>query len=1142
MSELADRASRRLVEARLDLNLFVEAGAGSGKTESLARRMAAGIVSGRYSVQEMAAVTFTRKAAAELRGRFQKVLEQRLPAATGETRQRIETALASLDHLFAGTIHSFCAHLLRERPVEAGIAPGFSELEEDDNEAFQQQAWRDYLSMLRGTGSPLLAQLQQAGVGAKDLDRAFEIVCTFDEVEFASDLVPMPDARARWDEVKAFEKALKAIMPSPPNPDAKCETLRKARNFVRLLRVAAPDRPGTLAAALAVWDGDIDPTPKWWIEGRKQGQELKPKLVALISNFRDATVVPFLTGWRAYLYGLATTVLTDARRFARDERRRALALNFTDLLVSAARLLRDNAAVRHAMQRKYRWLLVDEFQDTDPIQADVMLLLAADEHVDSPIADPYALSMRPGALFVVGDPKQSIYRFRRADIDVYNRVRGVIDRNGGNVVSLTTSFRARPALCEWNNGAFGRLLPAKGTPHQAGFSPLEPDPDWKPTGRSARGERGLRRLTVPSQVEKKDLQVWEAGAIARYIKAEVSAGRAAWSDFLVLTRKKRKRLTAYAEALRALDIPVDIPGDGAFGQSPHVGAVIKLLRVLGDPADAVALVGVLRGPLFGISDRELFEHRQAGGYFSIPFAPRAQGAGEDDKGARTKVEEALEQIGAFLRLTRSLPLPAAEERILDDTGVVALAAASAPNAEPAAGVLQIVDLVREVSERGGTLALAAEALEDAAESERAQSTALKPGRRDVVRVMNLHKAKGLEARVVFLADPFGGPRSHDVRVRIVRDGSVARGYLAIRRDINEFASEVVAVPAGWEKHQEAEAAYVLAEETRLLYVAATRARELLVVSGWAGASKDTRRPWAALEPFLAEATELDVPPQPATTSKANTDVSARTRQKASEQRARQFERAKAASWDVTSMTGGEKAREREGQDEARGAVPPADAGEGRDATAATASSERGGDRVPPADAEDGGDATADTAPPGRGGDPVRRADAGAGWGSLVHGLLEHAGRHPDASRDEFERLAKWLVFESPELVPVVPQAVDLVMQIVSAPWWREVVARGGVRAEVPFAVRIGPGESLGTVAAGSVPTLLQGVIDLVHRTDGGWGILDYKTDLADEAAGLLARHGAQVRTYRAAWERATGEKVTSLGIAAVRAGRVVEVV
>jgi ATP-dependent helicase/nuclease subunit A len=1158
MNKLADADARRLIEERLDLNVLVEAGAGSGKTYSLAHRVAAGIVRGKYNVDEMVAVTFTRKAAAELRGRFQLALEEKLASAAGDERSRIERALANLEHLFAGTIHAFCAHLLRERPVEANIAPGFTELEELENAEFRQRSWRDYLSRLRGERSPLLDELQQARVSAKDLDGAFAIVCTFDEVEFPPGDAKQPDIKAARKATDAFWRGLQALMPDPVPPDAKCLTLERARKFRRLLRAAGGGRPADLVEALRCWETPPKVTMCWWTDGSQAEQRVvRTKVETLIADFQGATVLPFLAAWRQYLYRLVMELLAGARESARDERRRALALNYGDLLTGAAALLRDNAAVRAALQRKYRWLFVDEFQDTDPIQAEVMLLLAADEGTgDGKTAavkpeaamsdagkpgasfDAYTVPLRPGALFVVGDPKQSIFRFRRADIDVYNRVRETIRGSGGEVVSLTTSFRARPSLCEWTNEVFSKVLPPAATVHQAAFSPLDPDPEWKPrsfdrlrTG-AVTDEPGLRILTIPAHVPKGDVVAWDAEATARYIETEVVAGRATFADFLVLTRKK-KHLADYAAALQARQIAVEVSGAGAFGGSPVVRALIDLLHVLGDPADGLGIVGVLRGPLFGVSDRQLFAHRQAGGYFGFSAAPAGASSGPGGRVFRPgegAVADALDRLGGFLRLTRKLRLAAAVERILEESGFLALAAVAAEGAAPAGDVLHAVDLVRAVADEGGSLADAATALEEAADSSEIESVPLEPGRRDVVRVMNLHKAKGLEAAVVFLVDPLGAAK-RAADVRIIREGHSARGYLAVSRDVGEHGTELVAHPAGWDQHEAAELDYVDAEESRLLYVAATRARELLVVSRWDKDSKG-QRPWSALDAYLAGVPELAVPAAGPATKKTTGKVTAKARAKAATARALREEFAARPSWDATSVTA-LVAADREGESEgtepksARHAEGREGGGGGRESEIAHppgAHGEQGGGGVEMTDVSEAA---------------ASRLDAGVEWGSLVHGLLEHAMRRPGATRADLERLARWLTVETPELRPVIPDALDLVEKIVDAPFWQD--ARGGSDrdVEVPFAVRIPAGESLGSLGPVRRPTVLHGAIDLVYRTADGWRILDYKTDLAAAAgATLLDRHAPQLAHYRAAWERVTGEKVGRQGIVALRTGTV----
>jgi ATP-dependent helicase/nuclease subunit A len=174
---IVDCASRRSIREDLLTNILVEAGAGSGKTQMLAERMAAGIASGVYKVEHIAAVTFTRKAASELRGRFHLALEKRLGEADPEEAARVRSALSNLERFFAGTIHSFCARLLRERPVESGVSPGFTELDEVQDLELRKRAWRDFIANARSAGDPVMMELLEAGVKPNDLDSAFSTNC-----------------------------------------------------------------------------------------------------------------------------------------------------------------------------------------------------------------------------------------------------------------------------------------------------------------------------------------------------------------------------------------------------------------------------------------------------------------------------------------------------------------------------------------------------------------------------------------------------------------------------------------------------------------------------------------------------------------------------------------------------------------------------------------------------------------------------------------------------------------------------------------------------------------------------------------------------------------------------------------------------
>ncbi|MBA2305388.1 MAG: UvrD-helicase domain-containing protein [Acidobacteria bacterium] len=1116
---LTDAESRRVIREELLTNFLVEAGAGSGKTQMLAERMAAGVAAGVYQVEQIAAVTFTRKAASELRGRFHLALEKARSAALQgchpsrsaalvpatvvqglspagddsptdpDAIRRLEHALGNLERFFAGTIHSFCARLLRERPVESGVSPGFTELDEVQDEEVRKRAWRDFITSSRSAGDPDMLALLDTGVKPKDLDSAFATICLNEDVEFPPGDGVCPDPKPAWKALQEFWTKLEKLLPEIIGEDTTCGIQKAARQFRGQMRVGRKrlDRASTVASFLETWKCDSKIIQNRWAKSASEKARYKELVETLHAEFRAATVDPFLAQWKQYVYRLAVTLLMRARDQAARERRRLNSLNYGDLLNLTANVLRENAQVRGALQQKYRHLFVDEFQDTDPVQAEIVFLLAADEHLSGnaasilaqavqpttkrtpdpgpriPEVDWRQVSVRPGALFVVGDPKQSIYRFRRADIEIYNIVRERFsDASIGRVLPLTMNFRSVPALCEWANTVFKGPFPSEPTQHSPRFAPLDPHDD--PTKVSSGGVFTLTHTCSDSR----DVPKEDAAKIARYIKSEVDAGRRKYSDFLILTRKKRARIAPYASALEQLNIPIEVSGAGAFGESAEVAALTVLLRALADPQDALTLVAVLRGPLFGISDPELFAFKQSGGWFSIFVPPRIPHPA-------SPVQAALAALNQYYRWTRMRPAGAALDRILEHTGYLALAATT-PGGVEAGDLLHAVDRVRQVVEDGGSLADAADALEaDSEASNEVESLPLEPGRTDVVRLMNLHKAKGLEADVVFLADPCGGMKPR-VDVHIERSGLKAHGWFKVAIKFEKGGEKVLGEHADWAAHEAAELPYLGAEQSRLFYVAATRARQLLIVSRQMP-QKGTAA-WGLLNGFLDSATELAIPATVSVTSPKPANCSIRGQSEAQAARTRAQDAVTPPSWSITSVTAEAKHIAK-----MTGAAEPA---ESDDATQVV---------------------TQDT--------PSHRADAGMAWGTLIHGLLEHAMRHKNASREDLRRLAMWLTVEEPQLRAVLDEALETVERAARADFWS--VAQSHIRSvETPFTMT-------------DQGRLTNGVIDLLFDSEAGWQVVDYKTDRSMEDG----RYVAQLEAYRTALRR-VGCQVAGVSVVNVR--------
>ncbi|MGD2070301.1 MAG: UvrD-helicase domain-containing protein [Gemmatimonadota bacterium] len=1113
---LPDRGDRDRIVTDLDRNLLVEAGAGSGKTRALVERMIALVRDRGVEVDAVAAVTFTRKAASELRERFQSYLEKALgdPDLPASARDRVDRALRSVDRAFIGTIHSFCARLLRERPLEAGLDPAFSETFEDEEARLCRKFWDLHLERVAAAADPALAELARVGLAPRLLYDLYVTLQANPDVRFEPEGALPPDpagvAAVRAELGRLLDRAAELIphpCPHPKGPDRVQGRLKRAL-FLRRITDWRDERDffdalGELAGkkydcTYVRWSGD--PAVKEEVKRLETwcGELLAP-------GGRGAAL---MEQWWAHRYPVAIRFARDAARAYARHRQVAGRLNFNDLLMHTAALLRRSPRAREDLGRRYRYLLVDEFQDTDPVQAEVAFLLASPAEQGTRWEE---VEPRSGQLFVVGDPKQSIYRFRRADMAVYDTVRRRFEAFG-DVLRLTANFRSAPAIGALVNDTFpgDERFPDEPTPYQAAFAPLLPQPPEEP-----RAVEGVFHYACdPPGSSKNDVARDDAARLAAWIARRSLGDHADRSpgDFLVLTWGRR-RLPKYVRALEGWGLPVQVSGAGVTAEA-ELHELMVLLRALIDPGDPVATVAALSGVFFGLDAERLLSHRERGGRFDLrmPLSPKAGDRGGD--GGDPDVLAALTRLRGWWRRGRSEPADLVVGEIVESLGLVPWAASGDLGQLRAGALLYGLDAVRAAALDGdASLAGALDALEGVVEAREAEAS-LEPGRRDAVRVMNLHKAKGLEAPVVILAAPFE-PYDPKPTMHVQRgDGRESLGWLVVRQR-SGYKQNVVARPLDWEKREREETLHQAAEDVRLRYVAATRARDELVVARFP--ARDGNSPWALLHPWLDEhAVELDLPreapPSPRILEVPGDAMRRRVLAVEGERALRsaptyRFDTATARAKASPGEEGGSGGRSRSGAggEEALGgpqmelfAAPPS-----------------------PRDAA-GGHGPEEDGPASPASDPERPGlHQGPDWGSAVHATLEAAARGAEGNVLRSMARAHLLEYERPvdeggEPVEL-PRLLETVEAVRGSDVWRRAERAQRRLAEVPFAREL-PDEE--------VPTWLDGQVDLAFREADGWVLVDWKTDV--DPSRRVAAYRRQLRVYGEAWEEVTGEPVKEL--------------
>ncbi|OPL09849.1 MAG: hypothetical protein AVO34_12920, partial [Firmicutes bacterium ML8_F2] len=1022
--------------------------------------------------ENMAAVTFTRKAAGELREKFQLHLEEIFRQEEDpDVKKRLGEALEKIERSFVGTIHSFCSRLLRERPVEAGISPDFTEIEGLEERLLEELAWEEYLLEVRFQRPELLQQLGELDLSPGDLKEAFQKLNRYPDVEMVFSSAPYPQLDGAREKLAAFCRLAGKLLPLKQPPKGWDNLQRTARLALRWQRMFDLQQDRYLLRLLERMDRNAGVTFNRWFS-REHAEEL----AAAFTDFRENELQPALKVWLEYRHCHLMSFLLPAAASYRELRRRENKLNYQDLLMQAAALLKSNPEVRGYFQETYTHLLVDEFQDTDPIQAEVMFYLSG---TDLSERDWTKLNPRPGSLFVVGDPKQSIYRFRRADIDTYYRVKDMIAASGGEVLHLTSNFRSLPELIGWTNHTFDRLFSPLSPPYQAGFVPMD-EVRKKEQGITC----GVFRLELEGveRHRQEEIAREDARRIAEWIRRSLDGGlalsrtpeeksrglgeRPVPGDFLVLVHYKAY-MSLYARALEACGIPFTLSGGGDISEAVELKELCFLLQALADPDNPVPLVAALRGLFFGISDALLYRFRTAGGQFSFlrDIPPDA------DQEVKDTVTPAWETLRRFWRWTRELPPSSALEKIVSELGLLPLALAGELGKGRAGYILQALELLRHQERQGETAFPRAvdfllRLLEEGAEEE----LDIEGGGTSAVRIMNLHKAKGLEAPVVILANP-GRSFSHEPELHVTREAEKPRGYLVIEAKEGPFRYRTLALPPGWDRFQQEEKKYQEAEASRLLYVAATRAKNLLVISTYP--QKPEKSPWYPLEQFLAEEDVLPlVEPAPLKVDGKKEPITLSMLEEARE-----------------NIESGIKVLTFPTYTRLRATDPRSEK------------------------------------------DAPKRSTKGRGreWGLMIHAALEALIRSSAVGGEEerealnegkLQALVEELLQKEGYPSGQIKELPNALREITSSAFWQRVCNAPEKHAEVPFGIW-------------EEDTYITGIIDLAFRREEGWVLVDYKTDAVEDDSHLQALveyYTPQLELYRRYWEKITGEKVTETGL------------
>jgi ATP-dependent helicase/nuclease subunit A len=814
-------------------SVVLSSGAGCGKTSVLTARYLAHLAADGADVGQLVAITFTDRAAREMRKRIRDAVAAHVRRAGPEEAERWARHLRDLEAAQVCTIHAFCANLLRQHAVEAGLDPRFDVLEDVLSVNFETEALTRCLQDLLTATTPAGEDLRQLVLlyGWKPVVEAVQhLLRGWDERGWqAWREQPVEQAADRWHAYARYtllpRRVAHLVTASP-----------KIAHCLRLLR-RTPPRPGTKMAVnaacllaelprLAEAD-DLEAAIGRLVEAAKVGGERAKAWASeavyeaardALQDFREALKEEQLEQLADPPDDLAEAVAVgqrflcvagEAARAYRELKQRKGVVDFQDLLLLARDLVRDHAPVRERLRRRYRFLLIDELQDTDPVQMELIRLVCGE-------------ALTAGKLFTVGDQKQSIYRFRGADVQLFQALRQQVPAEGR--LSLTENFRSQPQVLAFVNALF--------RDHLADYEPLHahhPQSNPGPCVEFLWSPRGDKENVTEARSRE---AAWIARRLAAMIGREASVAdpetralRPVRAGDIVLLFRAMINVQLYEAALREQGLDYYLVGGRAFFAQQEVYDLLNLLRALENPQDAVSLAGTLRSPFCCLSDEALFVlGRHPGGLWAALH--------DDAVCARVPPEQrdaaarARRCLDRWHSLKDRRPIARLLGAVFADSGYDAAMQFEILADRKLANLWKLQELARTF-DRSGLFGLAEfiQRLGDLVRTQpREEQAATQPENADVVRLMSIHQAKGLEFPVVVVPDvgAAGGDARHPVAHWDTELGCVVRPLADEEPPpFPEF---------GWRLWRANESLADYHEDLRTLYVACTRARDYLILS------------------------------------------------------------------------------------------------------------------------------------------------------------------------------------------------------------------------------------------------------------------------------------------------------------------------